>query len=176
MKKVFIKRFPMFFIAIVVFSIMATAQSNNDKKHSPLVQRIEKAIKAKEKRFSQFDITKGEKRNNVFRSKIIWRFGEAGVEVNFIEFSSAKEATDYLNINYINSSLDMASYGRSKLMNLGDEAYITPSMYNKDNKTVSMLVRKGSVLITMNASDAILGKRFGRYFVREIEKLDRGEP
>jgi hypothetical protein len=173
MKKV-IKRFPMFFIVIV--SIMVMAQNNNDKKHSPLVQRIEKAIKAKEKKFSQFDVTKGEKRNNSLHSTVVWKLGEAGVDVNFIEFNTEKEAVDYLYNNFINNRFDMANIGRSKLTNLGDEAFITSAMYNKGSKTVSMLIRKGGVLITMTASNTILGKRFAKYFVREIEKRDRGEP
>ncbi|HRH44523.1 MAG TPA: hypothetical protein PKY82_23005 [Pyrinomonadaceae bacterium] len=164
-------------VSILTFASIVSGQNNqNEQRNSPLVERFEKAIKTKEKRFTQHNIAKSERQLNRISSGIVWRFGENGVECEILEFDSEKEAIDYLYRGYINNLKDTSSDGRSKLTNLGDEAYITPNMYKKGNKTASLLVRKGNVLINMFASDQILGKRFAKYFVREIEKRDKGEP
>mgnify|MGYP001201329993 CR=1 FL=1 len=176
MNDISIKKFVFLSIIIIVFSLTICGQNNNEKKNSPLVERFEKAIKAKEKKFTQHNIEKTTRRSNRNNSTIVWRFGEAGIESSFLEFDSEKEAVSYLYNVYINNVWDPSSNGRSKLLNLGDEAYITPNIYNKGNNSATLLVRKGNVLLNIFASDQILAKRFAKYFVREIEKRDRGEP
>ena len=59
----------------------------------------------------------------------------------------------------------------TKLAKLGDEAYI-----ELDSSSAKIKLRKGNVVIKVSATNQILAKRFAKYFVREIEKRDKGEP
>ena len=115
MKKRFISFGTISIISILTIVVVVFGQNNNNfRKNSPLVERIGQAIKNKEKKFTQHEITKTERlNNNMLSSAVVWRFGEFGVQTYFLEFDTVQEAIDHLYNDYINDIKSASYYGRS---------------------------------------------------------------
>ena len=159
-------------IAILTVVLVVFGQNNNNSQNqkTPLVDRFEKVIKAKEPKFDGGRKTTGGAQRKDY-SQLEWKLHEDYVYADVSDYYNLEDAVMTMK-NYV-TGLDYraAPTSASKLTKLGDEAYIELGRNSADIK-----LRKGNVVIKVSATNAIVAKRFAKYFVREIEKRDRGEP
>ena len=166
--------------AILMSMIAGFGQNSNPEmkgvnKHSRpdpnpvLVGRFEKIIKNKEKKFVGKREVVNKDDDRAF-GMLVWKLHEDYVEIRISDFYSLEEA-----FKLMSSMTDMGKRGGrvilTKLTNLGDEAYL-----ELGKNSANIKLRKGKVVLRISSTNPILAKRFAKYFVREIEKRDKGEP
>ncbi|HRH44524.1 MAG TPA: hypothetical protein PKY82_23010 [Pyrinomonadaceae bacterium] len=165
---------------IVVFGQNSNPEMKTVNKHSRpdpnpvLVGRFEKIIKNKEKKFVGKREVVNKDDDGAF-GMLVWKLHEDYVGVRVSDFYSLQDA-----LKQMSSMTDTGKRGMrvilTKLTNLGDEAYIVIHNYPPHPPNTEMGVRKGNVVLRISSTNPILAKRFAKYFVREIEKRDKGEP
>jgi hypothetical protein len=162
--------------AILAIALVVIGQNNNNPQNNKkqLIERFERVIKNKEPKFKG-GINGLDERVNKLRYSIGWKFGEVYVSGQVTDYYLENEAIEFIRVNY-KEDPPQAMRVAVKLTNLGDEAWMAYAHDYPKNKNVSILIRKGSVVMVIYAVSDTLGKRFARYLVREIEKRDRGEP
>jgi hypothetical protein len=164
-------------LTISTLVLMVMAQNNtplNSKKQ--LIERLEKAVKAKEPKFNG---RRGELSEfpDELQSSLSWNFGEAYVNVSIFDYYSENDAIKYFKMNYSENPMSpLRAYGGIRLTNLGDDAWLMVTDKKRKDGSAYIIMRKGSVIMIIEGTATTLTKRFARYLVREIEKRDRGEP
>ena len=126
------------------------------------VDKYEKALKSKEPSFKRGHKST-EKRENSKYTTVEWTKGDDFVSVRNTEFASVEEAASAMT-----SALNVPKSQprpRTKLTNLGDEAYISVGYENY----TQMIIRKDNVLILLSATSPKLAKRFARHLVDSID-------
>ncbi len=136
-----------------------------EKKDTPVTDRFENAIKAKEPQFKLVSkhVSKNQQENSVLQG---WKSGEDFVSVTTNEFSSASEAAELLR-KTLNAPMSVP-VRTIKLTQLGDEAYLRPNgPYSKEGYT-ELFFRKGNFVIIMSASTRGSIQRFAKHMADEI--------
>jgi hypothetical protein len=164
-------------VAISVLVLIVVAQNNNPlNSKKQLIERFEKAIKAREPKFNG---SRGElsEFQTKFQSSMGWKFGEAYIDVSISDYYSESNAIEYFKSSYSENPLSpLRAYGGVRLTNLGDDAWLMVTDKKRKDGSAYIIMRKGSVIMIIEGTATTLTKRFARYLVREIEKRDRGEP
>lgn len=148
-------------ISLMTFLIVM-AQSSDKKIKPPLIERYEKAAKAKETGFKQVNKSK-DKRGNQEYTVLAWTKGDDFVDIDSLELNSVEEAAAAVNAA-VNFPVAVP-VPRTKLTDLGDEAYISITYKG----FTQMFIRKGNVYLRLNASSPKLAKRFARHLVDSID-------
>lgn len=159
-------------ISILAIALIVFGQNNGNPQNpqNRLVDRFEKLIKNKEPKFIGGRKTiGGEQRKD--HSILGWKLHEDYVFSNVSDYYTLEDAIADMK-NYIEGiNFRPAPAKVTKLTNLADEAYLETG-----RNSANIKLRKGKVVMKVSATNPIIAKRFAKYFVREIEKRDRGEP
>lgn len=162
-------------LGLVQIGMGQTNKRLDEKKQ--LTGRLVRAVNVKEPRFSGGQNVRFDERENSLNSFIGWKFWEAYVNVSISDYYLEKDAKDFMRINVSEAKLSHFRNVAIRLTNLGDEAWLAiTDNFNRKNGRTQIVLRKGSIIMTVSATSPNLAKRFARYFVTEIEKRDRGEP
>lgn len=161
-------------ILFVVFYTMGQNNNSQQQGKPELVERFEKAIKNKESKFTLNKSRFGERLGKAVSSSMRWKLHVDNVSLGISEFDSLDDAKNRYNLHF--NSPTQVPVPRTKLGNLGDEAFITVSGQKGKLEFATIIVRKGDTVLDLRSNNVPAAKRFARHFVREIEKRDRGEP
>jgi hypothetical protein len=153
-------------VGVILGALIVVGQQGEPmlKKQTPVPDRIENAIKAKEPKFR---LTGKLLRNNEKEKYALlgWQSGEDIVSSNTYELASPQEAEEMLR-KTLNAPMSVPLQV-TKLTQLGDEAYMSTGPYS--NGKTNLLVRKGNYFILMSATSQGLAKRFAKHMVAEID-------
>ena len=154
-------------VGVILGTLIVVGQQGEPmtKKHIPVSDRIENAIKEKE---PKFQLANKLLRNNQEQkyATLGWKSGEEIVSTITYELASPQEAEEMLRKS-MNAPMSVPIQ-ITKLTQLGDEAYMSTSDYSKAGQT-SLRFRKGNYFIVMSASSQGLAKRFAKHMVMEID-------
>lgn len=159
-------------IGIISFAVLSVgflivmAQTSNKKDKLPPAEKFEKAIKNKEPKFKQSFKKVKEDRGNGEYATFEWVKDDDAVYVETVEFDSIEEAV--LGLKNASNVPVSVRLPKTKLTNLGDEAYISVGFKG----FTQMFIRKGKVYLRLNANSPALAKRFARHLVDSIDTQD----
>ena len=153
-------------VGVILGTLIVVGQQGEPmlKKQTPVPDRIENAIKAKEPKFRLENKLLRNNQEQKYAS-LGWKSGEEIVSTITYELASPQEAEETLR-KTLNAPMSVPLQ-ITKLTQLGDEAYMSTGLYSKGE--VNLLVRKGNYFILMTGSSQGLAKRFAKHMVAEID-------
>ena len=154
-------------VVVILGTLIVVGQQGESmtKKDTPVTDRFENAIKAKEPQFKLVSkhVSKNRQENSVLQG---WKSGEDFVSTTTYEFASAAEAAELLR-KTLNAPMSVP-VRIIKLTQLGDEAYLQSNGPNGKEGHTQLFFRKGNFVIIMSASMPGFVQRFAKHMADEI--------
>jgi hypothetical protein len=136
-----------------------------ERKDISVADRLENAIKEKEPKFKFAG--KHVSKNQQGNSSVLlgWKSDNDIVSATTYELASPEEAAELIRKS-LNAPMSVPLQ-TIKLMELGEEAYMSFGRYSKEGYT-NLLFRKGKYVIVMSASNPDVAQRFAKHMANEI--------